>query len=83
VADHGVGIEPADRDAIFERFHQLDQTSTRRFGGVGLGLHLVRGMVEELRGRIEVSGAPGEGSTFAVTLPFVPLDAADGVAEAS
>jgi chemotaxis protein histidine kinase CheA len=40
-------------------------------------------MVEELRGRIEVSGAPGEGSTFAVTLPFVPLDAADGVAEAS
>jgi signal transduction histidine kinase len=83
VADHGVGIDPADREAIFERFHQLDQTSTRRFGGVGLGLHLVRGMVEELRGRIEVSGAPGEGSTFAVTLPFVPLDAADGVAEAS
>jgi signal transduction histidine kinase len=83
VADRGIGIHPADRDAIFERFHQLDQTSTRRFGGVGLGLHLVRGMVDELGGRIDVDGAPGEGTTFTVTLPHIPLDAASTVAVAS
>jgi signal transduction histidine kinase len=83
VTDRGVGIDPADREAIFERFHQLDQTSTRRFGGVGLGLYLVREMVEELDGRIEVLGAPGEGTTFTVTLPVVTLGATRAVAVAS
>ena len=83
VADRGVGIDPADREAIFERFHQLDQSSTRRFGGVGLGLHLVRGMVQDLDGRIEVDGAPGEGTTFTVTLPLVAMEADAAIAAAS
>ncbi len=69
VTDHGVGIDPADQAAIFERFHQIDQSATRSQGGLGLGLHLARDLVEELQGRVEVASIPGRGSTFTVTLP--------------
>lgn len=69
VTDRGIGIDPAHRAAIFERFHQIDQSATRNHGGLGLGLHLARDLVHELGGRIEVSGAPGLGSTFTVWLP--------------
>jgi signal transduction histidine kinase len=70
VSDHGVGIDESERSAIFERFHQVDQSATRRFGGVGLGLYLSRGLVQELDGRIEVTSSPGRGSTFTVVLPL-------------
>jgi signal transduction histidine kinase len=69
VSDRGVGVGESERAAIFERFHQVDQSATRRFGGVGLGLYLSRGLVQELDGRIEVTSTPGEGSTFTVVLP--------------
>lgn len=69
ISDHGVGIDPADQAAIFERFHQIDQTATRPHGGLGLGLHLAKDLIEELRGRVEVASAPGRGSTFTVTVP--------------
>jgi signal transduction histidine kinase len=69
VTDHGVGIDPADQAAIFERFHQIDQSATRSHGGLGLGLHLAKELVEELQGRVDVASAPGRGSTFTVLLP--------------
>ena len=69
VTDHGVGIDPADQAAIFERFHQIDQTATRTHGGLGLGLHLAKDLVEELKGRVEVASRPGHGSTFTVSVP--------------
>ena len=69
VTDHGAGIDPADQAAIFERFHQIDQSATRSHGGLGLGLHLTKELVEELRGRVDVASTPGRGSTFTVSVP--------------
>jgi signal transduction histidine kinase len=69
VRDRGIGIPPQDRESIFDRFYQADQSATRSFGGLGLGLHLVKTMVDELGGRVEVDGPPEGGAVFVVTLP--------------
>lgn len=69
VADRGPGI-PADQHArIFERFYQLDQSSTRRVGGTGLGLYLVKNLTEAIGGTVELESEPGRGSVFRVVLP--------------
>ena len=70
VADTGPGIEPADRERIFEPFTQLDQTKTREFGGTGLGLAITKRLVALLDGDIRVDATRGSGSTFVVTLPY-------------
>ena len=67
VRDHGVGISVEDQDRIFERFERL--ISVRHFGGFGLGLWIVRQIVEAHGGRVRVESAPGEGSTFTVAVP--------------
>jgi signal transduction histidine kinase len=86
VRDRGIGIPAEDRGSIFDRFQQADQSATRRYGGLGLGLHLARAMVEELGGRIEVDDAVGGGTVFTVTLPSPPDEAASapaGIASAT
>lgn len=68
IVDTGIGV-PADKvDAIFTSFVQGDGSIERRFGGFGLGLHIVKRIVEQMSGRIWVESAPAKGSTFHVTL---------------
>lgn len=69
VQDHGIGIPADELPRIFERFYQVDQSSTRTFRGAGLGLSLVQDLLQHLGGTIDVHSVEGEGSRFTVTLP--------------
>ncbi len=70
VADSGLGIEADMIDLLFKPFHQADETITRRFGGTGLGLSIADDLARLMGGHIEVSSAPGRGSTFALVVPL-------------
>ena len=72
VADTGVGIPDQMRSIIFEKFRQGDSSGTRAYGGVGLGLYIVKNFVELLGGKIEVESELGRGSSFIITLPIEP-----------
>lgn len=70
VSDHGIGIPAADLPGIFERFSRASNVDDRRFHGMGLGLYICRGIVEEHGGRIWAESQMGKGSTFHVALPL-------------
>lgn len=70
IKDNGIGMSPEVQARLFEPFMQADTTSTRRYGGTGLGLMITRNLIERLGGRIEVSTEVGKGTTVSVVLPF-------------
>ena len=70
VTDQGIGIPAADLPQIFERFHRGTNVDDRRFAGMGLGLFICKGIVEQHGGRISVESRVGTGSTFHVVLPL-------------
>jgi two-component system, OmpR family, phosphate regulon sensor histidine kinase PhoR len=69
VSDTGIGIPPEQLDKIFQRFYQVDGSSKRRFGGVGLGLALVKEIIESHDGIVAVTSTVGQGTTFRIALP--------------
>ena len=73
VADHGIGIARSEQARIFERFHRVQSPETTAIAGAGLGLALVRHVVEAHHGRIAVVSDVGRGSTFSVNLPLQGL----------
>ena len=70
VQDTGIGIPPARLDEIFVPFHQLDESPTRRYGGTGLGLALVKLILKAHGAQIRVESEEGKGSTFSFSLPL-------------
>ncbi|GAB4204493.1 MAG: hypothetical protein OHK0022_29720 [Roseiflexaceae bacterium] len=76
VSDSGIGIPSEDLPLLFSRFHRGANVDDRRFPGMGLGLFICKGIVEQHGGQIVVNSRLGEGSTFEVTLPLAPARAA-------
>ncbi len=86
VSDTGIGIEPADQDRLFERFHRVVGARSRSHEGTGIGLALVAELADLHGGAVAVESAPGEGSSFTVRVPFgvehLPQDQLAGEAAA-
>jgi len=72
VQDSGIGIPAEQRERIFESFYQVDQSSTRAYGGAGLGLAIVKSFVEAHGGRVRVDSEVGRFSRFTLALPYAP-----------
>ena len=81
VQDTGIGMSPKQLDLLFQRFSQADASTTRRFGGSGLGLVICKHLVELMEGDIQVESKPGIGSKFWVDIPLLPALLPDASSE--
>ncbi|NJN48075.1 MAG: response regulator [Candidatus Competibacteraceae bacterium] len=71
IKDTGIGIAPDKFDTLFERFTQADSSTSRRYGGTGLGLPISKGLCELMGGRLSATSKPNVGSVFSVEIPLV------------
>jgi len=78
ISDRGMGIAPADQERIFDPFYRTSDVVAAQIQGAGLGLSLVKRIVEAHGGGVEVESVPGKGSAFTVTLPIASGDASEG-----
>lgn len=83
VSDTGIGITPDKLDKIFERFTQAEESTTRVYGGTGLGLNIVKSLVEIHGGRVAVESTPGNGSVFFFEILYPFASTPDSVSEKS
>ena len=74
VIDNGVGMNKEVQDKIFKPFEQADGSTTRKYGGTGLGLNITQNLVELMNGKIELDSQEGQGSTFKVTIPLQMIE---------
>ena len=79
VRDTGIGMTPAQVDRIFLSFEQAEGGTTRRFGGTGLGMAIVRNLIDLMGGDIAIESAPGRGTTMRVTIPLILAPAENGI----
>jgi hypothetical protein len=77
VEDTGIGIPEGDQERIFERFAQVDESATRRYGGTGLGLSIARQLAHMMGGTLAVSSKPGAGARFTLCAAFAPMAATE------
>ena len=77
LTDSGIGIDPAHIEHVFEPFRQADVSTTRLYGGCGLGLAITRELVELMGGTIRAESQPGSGSTFTIELELATVETAD------
>jgi PAS domain S-box-containing protein len=70
ISDTGIGIPPDKQTRVFDRFYQADGSTRRRYGGTGLGLALVKEIIQAHGGQVTLESEPGRGSTFTIIIPF-------------
>ena len=76
VADNGVGMREDQADSAFERFWQADTSAAKKHRGVGIGLALVKSLIESMDGTVEIESEYGRGTTFNISVPLLPLPSA-------